>query len=72
VTDALTVGELRFHHPAKRGCPICAADMNRVSVLKIGYTFEICHCNVASYPHLAEQPWHRQCLGLALVTEVGR
>jgi hypothetical protein len=48
-------------HPEGLRCLTCGADMNRVGITKIVYTFEVCNCDAATYDHLREQLWHRQC-----------
>lgn len=48
-------------HPEGLRCLICAGDMNRVGIVDICYTFEICSCDAAPYDHVREQLWHRKC-----------
>lgn len=51
------------HHVERsKTCPPCKADMTKVGLPQIAYTFETCECGTPDYPHLVEQLWHRACL----------
>lgn len=43
-------------------CPACHEDISRTALVDLAYTFEVCHCAVAGYPHLVETIYHRECL----------
>jgi len=48
-------------HPQAAKCPNCGDDMLKIGVIRLVYSMEVCKCDRASYPHLYEQLWHRQC-----------
>lgn len=44
-------------------CPGEGDNLSTVGLVDLAYTFEICDCPLIPDPHLAEQLWHRGCLG---------
>lgn len=48
-------------HPWRKECPNCNQDCSPIAMVNLVYTWEICHCGVANYPHLVETIWHKEC-----------
>lgn len=44
-------------------CPGEGDNLSTVGLVDLAYTFEVCKCPLVPYDHLAEQLWHRTCLG---------
>jgi hypothetical protein len=51
-----------LHSPSRSICPGCGAELARVGLTALAYTFEACTCGSPDYDHLVEQLWHRSCL----------
>ncbi len=42
-------------------CPVCEGDTSNLALTKLVVSFEICRCDKATYEHLVETTWHRDC-----------
>jgi hypothetical protein len=42
-------------------CPACEKNLAAVALTDIVYVFDVCKCGKATYAHLVEQLWHREC-----------
>lgn len=62
----------RGKHATSDACPGCGADMARVAITQLAYTFAPCNCSAAEYEHLYEQLWHLACLVDHVVANRGR
>lgn len=63
--EVTTVRQLRAtwrpgHAKALR-CGRCRENLSTTGLSDIVYTFEVCTCSTATYDHLVEQLWHREC-----------
>jgi hypothetical protein len=67
-TGADLVALLARHHVIGKTCPRCGASTWNVGITSLAYTFEVCVCDLADYPHLTEELWHRSCLAEGIVT----
>jgi hypothetical protein len=45
-------------HPRLSVCPACDQSVDQVAMVDLGYTWVVCRCHKAPYPHLIEQVWH--------------
>ena len=57
------------HRPGRDTCPVDRADLVRVALVKLAYTYETCSCGSPGYPHLVEQLWHREHVRARLATD---